>query len=933
VEFRVLGTVEATEGGCPVDLGHARQRCVLAVLLVEANRRVPVEQLIDRVWGERVPQRGRAVLHGYLSRLRSVLAGTGDAVIERRPGGYVLTVDESLIDLHRYRRLLARARAETDDERALALFEEAVGLWRDTAFADLDTEWLASVRTALEAERHAGRLDRTEVALRRGRHTELLAGLTTDAERYPLDERVAAQLMLALYRSGRQADALRHYERVRERLAEELGTDPGPPLRQLHQRILTSDPHLTGPQSAPRPTAAPVPRQLPAPPPWFTGRERELSLISSALRDAKQEGSTVLISALAGTGGVGKTWLALHWAHRRLHEFPDGQMFVDLQGFSPAGDPMPPSVAVRGFLDGLGVDPGRIPPDSHAQAALYRSLVADRRMLIVLDNAADAAQVTPLLPGSATCTVVVTSRQHLTSLVARHGALHVRVGELGRAEAHRLLVTRLGAERVGAEPDAVDTLLRCCAGFPLALGIVAGHAHTAPHVTLTELAADLLDTTTRLGGLDDDDPGASLPAILSWSVRALTGEQARVFGLLGIAPGPDIGAGAASALTGLSTVRTAVVLRGLEQASLLDRDDGGRYRMHDLVRLYAREHATTTMPEPDRTAAVRRVIDFYLHTAHAADRRLNPHRQLIEPDPPSAGCRPWSPADDTAALAWFDAERPCLLAAFEEAVARDWHAVVWHLARAMTTFHSWRGHLADDVAGWQAGLAAADHLADHAKGIMAHRNLGNALTRTGRGTEALEQLREGLALAFRAGELVEQGAAHHALAVAHERREEHRSALEHATRALEVFQGLGDPIWEANALNTVGWCAAQVGDYEQAASRCQAALDLHREHDNRDGQAMTLDSLGFIAERLGCPADAIGHYEESLALFRTLGESYEMAGNLDELGRLYVAVDRPEQARAAWQEAEGLYRTQSRTADAERTHSRLAELADTDRRG
>jgi DNA-binding SARP family transcriptional activator len=930
VEFRVLGTVEAADDGRPVDLGHARQRCVLAILLVEANHPVTVDQLIDRVWGARSPQRGRTVLHGYLSRLRTVLGRTGDAVIERRAGGYVLAVDETLIDLHRYRRLLADARAEDNDDRALVLFDRALGLWRDIAFADLDTEWLTSVRTALDAERRAGQLDRTEVALRRGRHAELVADLTTGAEQHPLDERVAGQLMLALYRSGRQADALRHYQQIRERLAEELGTDPSPPLRQLHQQILTSDPHLAVPESAPRSAGPPVPRQLPAAPTWFTGREHELALVSTALDDAAQEGRTVLISALAGTGGIGKTWLALHWAHQRLDEFPDGQMFVDLQGFSPAGEPMQPAVAVRGFLDGLGVDPGRIPPDTHAQAALYRSLVADRRMLIVLDNAADATQVVPLLPGSPTCAVVVTSRQHLTSLVARHGAHHVRVGELTRADAHQLLVTRLGAARVAAEPDAVDTLLRCCAGFPLALGIVAGHAHTAPHVTLTELATDLLDTTTRLGGLADDDPSASLPAILSWSVRALTDEQARVFGLLGIAPGPDISLTAAAGLTGLSTGATTVVLRGLERASLLERDTGGRYRMHDLVRLYARDHATDTMSEPDRTAALRRMIDFYLHTAHAGDRLLNPYRQLVELDPPSAGCHPLAPADDVAALAWFDVEHPCLVAVLQEAVARDWHDLVWHLARAMMTFHNWRGHLYDDVAGWQAGLAAARHLADPAKGIMAHRNLGNALTRADRGTEALEQLREGLALAFQAGELVEQGATHNALAVAHERREEHQQALEHAIRALEIFQGIGDPVWEGNALNTVGWCAAQVGDYELARLRCQAALDLHRVHDNRDGQAMALGSLGHIAQRTGRHAEAVDHYEESLALFRALGESYEVAGNLDDLGQLYVAAGEPEQARAVWREAEEMYRAQGRDADADRAHSQLAELAKAD---
>ncbi|MFI0467715.1 ATP-binding protein [Saccharopolyspora sp. 5N102] len=295
----------------------------------------------------------------------------------------------------------------------------------------------------------------------------------------------------------------------------------------------------------------PVPRQLPSTPAKFVGRADELARLTEALDKVTDADSAVQVSALAGAGGTGKTWLALHWAHQHLDQFPDGQLFVDLQGFSPTDAPMDPAVAVRGFLDALGVVPDRVPPDLHTQTTLFRSLVDGKRMLIVLDNATDATQVTPLLPGSPTCKVVVTSRRHLTSLVTRHGAHHLRVGPLSDTEARQLLTTRLGADRVAAEPDAVTELVACCGGFPLALGIVAGRAHMASDAPLAVLAADLRDATTRLGVLTDDDPAVSLPAVLSWSLRALTDEQARVFGLLGIAPGPAISLMAAASLTAL----------------------------------------------------------------------------------------------------------------------------------------------------------------------------------------------------------------------------------------------------------------------------------------------------------------------------------------------------------------------------------------------
>jgi DNA-binding SARP family transcriptional activator len=390
-EIRLLGDVEVHVGEQQVDVGHSRQRCVLVALLAEPARVVSVERLIDRVWGDRLPRRPRNALYGYVSRLRAALGD--EARITQQSRGYLLEVDPMAVDLHRFRALVRRARANEDDHARAALFDEACGLWRGNPFGSLNTPWLNGMRATVEAERFAAELDRTDVQLRLGGHTELLPRLQRWSEAHPLDERLAAQLMLALYHCGRQAEALDHYQRIRARLAEELGADPSPALQRLHLRALSAD--LT---VAVAPSRQPVPQQLPVPPGAFVGRAAELAELGHAHGDP----ATLMISVIGGVGGVGKTWLALRWAHDNAERFPDGQLYVNLRGFEPTGQPVPWPAVVRGFLHALGVDPATVPADPDAQAALYRSTVAGRRMLVVLDNSRDTEQVIPLLPGSPT---------------------------------------------------------------------------------------------------------------------------------------------------------------------------------------------------------------------------------------------------------------------------------------------------------------------------------------------------------------------------------------------------------------------------------------------------------------------------------------------------------------------------------------------------
>ncbi|MFT7837135.1 tetratricopeptide repeat protein [Saccharothrix sp. BKS2] len=653
----------------------------------------------------------------------------------------------------------------------------------------------------------------------------------------------------------------------------------------------------------------PPPRQLPPVPARFVGRAAELERLTSLL-DAAEAGGAAPVLALSGAGGIGKTWLVVRWAYRHLDRFPDGQLFVDLRGFSPDSDPMEMGVAVRGFLDALGVEPGRIPTDLHAQAALYRSLVAGRRMLIVLDNAATAEQAAPLLPGGRSCVVVTTSRRTPNTLVSRHGAHHLRLDPLAVDESHELLTGWLGADRVAAEPDAVAELVGFCRGFALALGLIAGHAHTHPGAPLARLAGELREF--GLDVLDDDDPAASLPKVLSWSYRALSAEQQRVFGLVGIAPGPDLALPAAADLTGLPPVRAKRALRGLEEASLLDQDARGRYAMHDLVRSWAVAVAHEDLPDEERDAALRRVLDSYAHVACAADRLLAPHRLPVRLDPPVPGVRPEPPADAAAAMAWLEVEHPNLLAAQNVAVAGGRHRVGWLLAWALDSFHGRRGHLRDRVTTWRVAVGAAAHLPEHVLGVRASRFLGRALAHLGSHEEAVRHLHRALSSAEEHRDNSELAQTHRMLAWAWGQQDEDRLAVDHAARALELFRALDQPVWEADALNQFGRHAARLGELEDGLAHCRAALELYRGHHNPDGEAATSVSLGYIEHRTGRHERAAGHYEHALALYRALGNTYMSADVLRDLGGSYAALGRGEEARGVWSEALELYRRQGR---------------------
>lgn len=915
VELRVLGGVEVLVDGRPVPVGHARQRCVLAALLMDLNHVLTVDQLMDRVWGERLPHRPRPVVRSYLSRLRHALPAGGLA-IERRPSGYVLVGEPDSLDVHRFHRLLGAARTETDGRRALAATEAALATWRGEAFAGLDTPWINGMRDTLARERFAAETDRVDLALRQGGHATLVAELTARAAAHRLDERLAGQLMLALYRSGRPAEALSHYQRLRLRLREEQGTDPSAPLRELHQRILTADPTLTLPGTAAAgASGTPVPRQLPPPPRLFTGRTDELAALTKAMDSGA---GTTTIAVIGGAGGIGKSWLALRWAYQNAERFPDGQLHVDLHGFDPTGTPTPPAAALRGLLDALGVAPAAVPVTQEAQVGLYRSLLAGRRVLVLLDNARDSAQVEPLLAGGPGGAILVTSRNQLSGLVTGHGAVPLDLDELDACGAHELLTAHLGRSRVDAEPAAVAELLGYCGGLPLAIGIVGTRAAAKPGFPLRALAEDLRDASGRLDALDAGELTANLRVVFASSHRALDDAATDLFGLLGSIPGPDIGLPALAALADRQGAELRAPLRDLVAVHLVHEHAPGRYRMHDLVRLYAAGQA------PDRPAATRRLVDHYLWTAYHGERLLEPHREPITLAPPVPGARPCPPADEKAALAWFHVETPGVFTAQRLAAERRWDRAVWQLAWATTAYLSRRGRMLDRIDAWRAGLAAACRLGDAGMEALAHRLLGYAYAEAGRHEPALEHLDRALTLAEDIGDLAIQAPTRHALARAWEQHGHQRRALTNATQALRLYQALSDPAGEARAHNDVGWLHARLGQHAQAWAHCETALALFRSLHEPAGEACCLDTLGYVAHLAGEHRVALGYLRHALALYRDVGATYLTANTLDHLAHAYAAVGEEWRARGTWQRALALYADQHRLLDAARVRDQLA---------
>lgn len=647
----------------------------------------------------------------------------------------------------------------------------------------------------------------------------------------------------------------------------------------------------------------PVPRQLPAYTPHFVGRVEELRRLTALLDMTTQGGDTVVISAINGTAGIGKTALAVHWAHCVAERFPDGQLYVNLRGFDPTGTPMKPAEAIRGFLDAFEIPPERIPVDLEAQAALYRSLLASRKVLVVLDNARDADQVRPLLPGSSTCRVVITSRNQLASLIIQEGAHPLTLDVLSAEEAAALLARRLGHDRITAEPEALAELIAHCARLPLALAIVAARAALNPTLPLRVLADDLRDEQNRLDALDALDPATSVRAVFSWSYQHLKEPAKRMFRLLGVHPGPDISLPAAASLAGVSVRQGRDVLDDLTRAHLVTQHSPGRFAFHDLLRAYATEQANIVDTEAERHTAIRRMLDHYLHTGYSAALLIHMRQAPIILAPPYPGVVPEKLADYRAAWTWFETEYLVLLAIIRLAAVTGHIAHAWQLPWMLFEFFERQGHWHDYAATQYTALTAAQQSADHQGQAHAHNGLGHACSWLGRHDEAHTHLQRALVLFEQLGDQTGQAETHTTLGVILERQDHPEKALPHAQQALALFRAAGYRLGQARALNNIGWFHALLGDPEQALILCQQSLALRRELGDRRGEGRTLDSLGYAHHLLGHYQQAIAYYQQSLTLHREAGEVHGQAPVLTHLGNAHFAAGDLNAARHAWQQA------------------------------
>lgn len=936
MEFRVLGPLEVRHAGAAVPLGGPRQRAVLAALLLRANQLVTAQYLIEAVW-ETAPTSPESNLRTYVAGLRRRLqrAGEPEPRLVTGAGGYLFRVAPGELDVDTFHELVERARqarAGADLAGAARCYQDALRLWRGKPLDGLPLGPQLWAALAQLEERRLRAVDQhAEVRLALGDHDTVIDDLRRLVVEYPLRENLWARLMGALAEAGRTAEALTAFQEARRMLREELGTEPGGELQDLHRQILRGAARAA--PSGPRVEPAAVPRQLPSDVRGFTGRAGELRRLDAALTaEAAGPATAAAVCAVSGTAGIGKTTLALHWAHRVAHRFPDGQLYVNLRGFDPTESPLDPAQAVRTFLEALGVPPHRMPTQLDGQVSLYRSLLAGRRVLIVLDNARDAAQVRPLLPGAPGCAAVVTSRTDLSALVATEGAHLITLGVLTADEARTVLSRRIGPDRVDAEPEAVDEIVARCVGLPLALAVVAARAAVDPRRPLAELAAELRETAGSLDMFEGPDELTDIRAVLSWSYRTLSGPAARLFRLCGLHPGPDLTVVAAASLAGVPVPVARRLLTELCRANLVTEHLPRRYGMHDLLRAHAAELVATVDSAAERDAAVRRLLDHYLYTAHAADRLLEPHRDpLVLADPP-ADVAVTDIADAQQAMCWFRAERRSLLAAVDQAARLGLHQHAYRLPWTLVTFLDRQGHWPEYLATQRVALRAARHLADRDGEARSHRFIGNALSRLGQHDDADRHFHRALELYAGLGDLVGQARIRRALCWSAGQRGRHDEALHHSVRALDLFRAAGHRSGEARALNAVGWYHALRNETGPALAHCEQALALHRELGSRDGEASTLDSIGFIHHQLGDHRRATDCYRQALAIHRELGDRNGEVEALTHLGDAHRDAGDIRAARDAWQQALEIL-DEFHHADADQVRARLhALVVDAERR-
>ncbi|MFF0964745.1 BTAD domain-containing putative transcriptional regulator [Streptomyces sp. NPDC003703] len=919
--FAILGTIEVCRNAVPVDAGHEMQRRVLAALLVDASRAVPADVLVDRVWGDAEPAAGRRQLYGYISRLRRVLADDGTAITRERGGGYRLAVRPSAVDAHRFRDLSDRAREAGDDEQAEALWREALALWRGSAFAGADTPWFNAQRDLLDGERLAAQIELADVRLRLARHGGMVNELAARVERHPLDERVIGQLMLTLYRCGRQAEALHVYERTRRRLAGELGVDPGAALRRLYERILAGDPSLSvsPPPSPPRPPSPTAAQPVPAPPADETETETEteanppiteanppmarqlvprllpadLSLFvgrDDALDEARrllgqeQPGPVTLL--VTGPAGVGKSAFAVRTGHLVAARFPDGQLHVDLRGFGD--EPADPFTVLGTFLRALGVPGGTVPAELIDRVHLYRTLLAGRRTLVVLDNAAGARQVRDLLPSGIRCAAVVTSRTTMAELPGRRLPLGVLDPEAGLG----LLREMLGRDRTESDAEAARSIVETCGGLPLAVWVAGARLAARPHWPLAKVARALADEQRKLDELAVGH--IAVRASLELTYRQVTSAMQHALRMTALLPGPGFAAWALAALLDTDLSAAEAVLDDLVEVHLVQAGSadatGIRYELHDLVRLFGRERAEQDVPERDRAAALTRLLAASLHLADRASDALSVDFQGIS----QLDLVSWRLSDTEAGhlladpLAWFNDERRFLIDVAEQALdGTEGVAAAAGLATALTTLFQVGSHFDDWETLQKRALKAALGSGDRLSAAKVHRCLGELTTILDRYPEAVDHFEQALLLAVDQ-EPVYRASATAGLAYVHRLLGQYSSAVLHFEAAAGLAASAGNVNCLVYATNGLGVIDLEQGRVEAAVAAFAKCLELSRIAGYRPGEAQALRCLGQSRRALGAYPAAADAYRQAAAISEELGDRLSVTHATCWLGDILV---------------------------------------------
>ncbi|MGK5546641.1 tetratricopeptide repeat protein [Streptomyces sp. URMC 127] len=888
VEFRLLGTVELRAGERRSGLGSGKARCTLAALAYDVGRPVSLDTLVHRVWDDDPPKRARENLYTYASRIRSALHQVGGAdapALTSYAHTYILEADPETVDLRRYLGLIAQARAlaeSGDSAQAIRLLEEAARLWRGEPLAGLQGSWAGHVRATAETASVAAMRTHAVLTMRLGNFTDAAAGLAALAGRCPTDESLAALLAVALHGSGRTAEATRLLRRVTHLLVTEHGTDPGEELQRVQQGVLNSVPAVqllprTGSAEPGRERAA-VPDNLPHDVPWV-GRAEELRRLSTALAPGPDgPRSVVLLEAIDGMGGVGKTALAVHLAHELRERFPDGRIYLNLRAHATFQEPMEPEDALGRLLRLLGVPATGLPRTLDELSSLWRTMLADRRAVVILDDAAGPEQIQPLLPGATPSQVIITSRRRLAGLP---GVRPVSLDVLSRAEAVALFRDRVGHREPEDEGDSKDTaeIVRLCGHLPLAIEIVASRFLTHGSWTTRDLVTRLA-RSERLPEIRDGH--RDLARTFDFSYRSLTGLQQTVFRRLSLHIGAEFGAYAAAALTGLSLDDTERALEDLLNCHLLQEPTPHRYRIHDLLREYARgltaRAAGSAGPDDaEDGAALRRLLDFYLDCADRADRMLYPHRirTAVTPERPPAEAPVW--LDPVGPQEWFATESANLLAAL------DYCRREGSGRRAALLAHALGGHLEAEGL-W--GVAEAAHRAaaahwqreanDRAR-ARALTDLSVVCTNGAHYEEAIRHADEALRLARASGDAECEPEALQRLALPYAYTARSHEAQAFQREALSLLMRTGNRLQQARCLNNLGIMLLDVGRHHEAVECFLDALSRFRRVDDRRGQCQILNNLGEIHTLLGNRERATRSYAQALALAKASGNRWYRA--------------------------------------------------------